>query len=59
MIQKVKTYEGTAQDHYNVTLLGDKWPDNDTLIKLCDKDALGGYVGQKSEKFCVVTVYKD
>lgn len=59
VIQKKKVYDGMAQDRYNVTLLGDKWPADKELIKLCDKDALDGYVGQKTDRFCVVTVYKD
>jgi hypothetical protein len=59
MIQKVKVYEGSAQDRYEVTLLNGEWPDDETLIDWCDPDNLGGFVGQKSERFCVVTVYKD
>jgi hypothetical protein len=56
---KGQSYEGSAQDRYRVTLLNDKWPDDKTLIDWCDPDNLGGYVGQKTDRFCVVTVYKD
>jgi hypothetical protein len=59
MIQKVKVYEGPAQDRYRVTLLNGEWPDDETLIDWCDPNNFGGFVGQKTERFCVVTVYTD
>ena len=59
MIQKVKFYEGTVLDRYNVTLLNGEWPDAKTLIDWCDPDNSSGYVGQKTNTTCVVTVFKD
>lgn len=59
MIQKTKIYEGTAQDRYQVHLLTDEWPADEILIDYCDSDNLGGYVGEKMGKSCVVTIYKD
>ena len=59
MIQKGKTYEGSSQDRYSVTLLNGEWPDDETLIDMCDPNNLGGFVGIKSGNFCKVTVYTD
>lgn len=59
MILKVRTYEGSAQDHYHVTLIFGGWPSDKRLIKLCDPTAKHGYIGSKSETCCKVFIYKE
>ena len=50
MIQKVKVYEGSAQDHYEVTLLNGEWPSDKELIDFCDPDNFGGHVEERGDK---------